>query len=239
MDLKNTLYEGAKIYGIELDDIKIQQFMMYKDLLKEWNEKVNLTAITDDLEIIKKHFIDSISILKSGAIKEGSSIIDVGTGAGFPGIPLKIIMPSLKVVLLDSLNKRINFLNTVISELKLDGIETIHGRAEDFAKKEGYRENFDIATARAVANLSVLSEYCIPYVKVSGHFIAMKGPAALDELKDSRNAIGTLGGKFREIIETHIPGEEINHNIVVVEKVSNTDNKYPRKAGQIEKKPIK
>jgi 16S rRNA (guanine527-N7)-methyltransferase len=239
MDNVNVLVEGARIYGIELSDVQVNQFMRYKDLLKEWNEKINLTAITDDEGIIKKHFIDSISILNSGVIKDGIRVIDVGTGAGFPGIPIKIIMPTVKVVLLDSLNKRINFLNTVISELGLQGIETVHGRAEDFAKKENFRESFDIATARAVANLAVLSEYCIPYVKVGGHFVAMKGPAAQDELSESKNAIGTLGGKFLKIVETKIPEEELKHTLVIVEKISKTLDKYPRKAGQIEKKPIK
>jgi 16S rRNA (guanine527-N7)-methyltransferase len=239
MDIINTLLEGAKIYGIELNDTQVEQFIKYKDLLKEWNEKINLTAITEDEGIIKKHFIDSISILSSGIVKGNISVIDVGTGAGFPGIPIKIIMPSVRVVLLDSLNKRVNFLNTVISELGLSGIDTVHGRAEDFAKKESFRESFDVATARAVANLAVLSEYCIPYVKVGGHFIAMKGPAAQEELSESKNAIGTLGGKFSRIVETKIPEEELKHNLVIVEKISKTLDKYPRKAGQIEKKPIK
>jgi 16S rRNA (guanine527-N7)-methyltransferase len=239
MDYVDLLIEGAKIYGIELNNTQVKQFMKYKELLKEWNEKINLTAITDDEGIIKKHFIDSISILNSGVIKDNISVIDVGTGAGFPGIPIKIIMPSVRVVLLDSLNKRINFLNTVISELGLSGIEAVHGRAEDFARKDKFRESFDIATARAVANLAVLSEYCIPYVKVGGYFVALKGPAAQEELSESKNAIGTLGGKFLRVVETKIPEEEIKHNLVVVEKLTATQDKYPRKAGQIEKKPIK
>lgn len=239
MDYVDLLIEGAKIYGLEFNDTQVKQFMRYKELLKEWNEKINLTAITDDEGIIKKHFIDSISILSSGVIKDNISVIDVGTGAGFPGIPIKIIMPSVRVVLLDSLNKRINFLNTVISELGLSGIEAVHGRAEDFARKDNFRESFDIATARAVANLAVLSEYCIPYVKVGGHFVALKGPAAQEELNESKNAIGTLGGKFIKVIETKIPEEELKHNLVIVEKINKTLDKYPRKAGQIEKKPIK
>jgi 16S rRNA (guanine527-N7)-methyltransferase len=239
MEIVDMLKKGASIYGIELNEVQIEQFLKYKELLKEWNEKINLTAITDDFGIINKHFIDSISILKSGVIKEGMRIIDVGTGAGFPGIPLKIIMPSLNVVLLDSLNKRINYLNNVIRELELEGIEAIHGRAEDFARKKEYREQFDIATARAVANMTVLSEYCIPYVKISGYFIAMKGPSADEELREAKNAIGTLGGKFKEIVETEILGDEFKHKLIVVEKVNSTLEKYPRKAGQIEKKPIK
>lgn len=239
MDIFEMLRDGARSYSIELDDKKIEQFMSYKKLLVEWNEKMNLTAITDDEGVIKKHFIDSISIVKSGVIRDGMRVIDVGTGAGFPGIVLKIIMPSVRVVLLDSLNKRVNFLNAVIEELGLEGIEAVHGRAEEMAANQNFRESFDIATARAVANMTVLSEYCIPYVRVGGYFVALKGPSAPEELEGAKNAIGTLGGKFVEIMDTEIPGEEMKHKIVIVEKITNTDKKYPRKAGQIEKKPIK
>lgn len=233
------LKKGIEEYGINLSEIQIEQFMKYKNILQEWNKKINLTAITEDDEIIKKHFIDSISVVKSRIINDGVSIIDVGTGAGFPGIPIKIVMPSVKVILLDSLNKRINFLNEVIRELGLNNIETIHGRAEEMARDEKYREKFDVAIARAVANLTVLSEYCIPYVKLGGHFISMKGPSADEEIQQSKNAIGTLGGKLKEIVETKILDEEINHKLIIVEKIKNTDEKYPRKAGQIEKKPLK
>lgn len=239
MDIREMLYEGAKIYGVELSDNQIEQFMMYKELLKEWNEKINLTAITDDEGIIKKHFIDSIAIVKSGAINDGVRVIDVGTGAGFPGIPIKIVNENVEVVLLDSLNKRINFLNDVIEKLGLKGITAVHGRAEDMARKEDFREKFDIATARAVANLTVLSEYCMPYVKVGGKFIALKGPSVYDEVNEARNAIGTLGGKLKDIVETEILGEELKHNLVIIDKVKPTDKKYPRKPAQIEKKPIK
>lgn len=238
MDLREVLIEGALSYNINLSNEQVEQFIIYKNLLQEWNNKINLTAITDDMEIIKKHFIDSISIVKSGLLRDNMSLIDVGTGAGFPGIPIKIIMPGIRVVLLDSLNKRITFLNEVIKELKLSNIETIHGRAEELGKNKKYREKFDISTARAVANFSVLSEYCIPYVKVNGYFIAMKGPSIDEEFESGKNAIGVLGGKFVEIIKAEIPGENFNHNIVIVEKVRRTDEKYPRKFVQIEKKPI-
>lgn len=238
MDCKQLLVNGCKLYNIDIDQIQIEKFIAYKEILKEWNEKINLTAIVDDEGIVKKHFLDSISIVSSNVIKENYSIIDIGTGAGFPGIPLKIIMPSLKVVLLDSLNKRIKFLNEIIKELGLSDIEAIHGRAEEMAKDIKYRESFDIATARAVANLTMLSEYCIPYVKVGGYFIAMKGPSSIEEIDESRNAIGTLGGKIRDIIDTKIYQEDINHKLIVVEKIKNTDKKYPRKSSQIEKKPI-
>lgn len=239
MDIRELLKKGAMIYGIELNDNQIDQFIKYKELLKEWNEKINLTAITEDSEIIKKHFIDSFSILKSNVIKENSSIIDVGTGAGFPGIPLKIIMPTVKVVLLDSLNKRINFLNEVIKELKLENITTVHGRAEEASKQAGYREQFDISTARAVANMNLLSEYCIPYVKKGGHFVALKGPSGYNEIEEAKKAISILGGKVKEIIETEIADEEIKHNIIVIEKVTNTPSKYPRRYAIIEKNPLK
>lgn len=239
MDTRELLRKGTEIYNVVLDDRQIDQFIIYMRLLKEWNEKINLTAITEESDIIKKHFIDSVSIVKSNVIKNNSSIIDVGTGAGFPGIPIKIILPGTRVLLLDSLNKRINFLNEVIKELGLKDITTIHGRAEELSRDKKYREKFDIATARAVANLVVLSEYCIPYVKVGGYFLSMKGPSAPEEIDSSRNAIGSLGGKIVEIIDTIIPTEEMKHKLVVVEKINTTDVKFPRKTAQIEKKPIK
>lgn len=238
MDHVELLIKGAKDYDYILSEIQINQFLKYMELLKEWNEKINLTAITDDIGIVKKHFIDSISILKSKVIGKGTSIIDVGTGAGFPGIPLKILIPDSKVVLLDSLNKRIKFLNTIIDELGLKDISAVHGRAEDFSKTNSYREKFDIATARAVANMGTLSEYCMPYVRQGGYFIAMKGPSGYDELEESKKAISILGGRVKEVIETKISGEEINHNIIVVEKIRTTPLKYPRKYAIIEKNPI-
>lgn len=239
MDFIELMKKGCKVYDIDIDDEKIEKFMKYKEMLKQWNEKINLTAITEDEGIIKKHFLDSISIFSSGVIKENHYVIDIGTGAGFPGIPMKIMMPSLNVLLLDSLNKRINFLNEVIKELELKNIETTHGRAEDIAKVDEYREKFDIATARAVANLTALSEYCIPYVKVGGYFIAMKGPSTDEEIRESKNAIGTLGGKLNNIVDVKIYEEEMQHKLIIVEKVKSTDKKYPRKTSQIEKKPLK
>jgi len=236
---RDLLLKGAKSYGIFLDENKINMFEKYMVLLKEWNEKINLTAITEDDEIVRKHFLDSISIIKSGLINDNLKIIDVGTGAGFPGIPLKIINPTLKVTLLDSLKKRVNFLNQVINELGLKNIEAVHGRAEDFARLDEYREKYDISTARAVAPMNILCEYCLPFVKVGGYFIAMKGPSIEEEIKDSKNAIGTLGGRLIDIVETSIPEYDVNHKLIVVGKIKPTDKKYPRKPSQIEKKPIK
>lgn len=236
--LINMLKEGARLYGIELSDTQVEQFMIYKNLLQEWNEKINLTAITDDEGIIKKHFIDSMAILKSGVIKDNDSVIDVGTGAGFPGIPLKIIKPDIKLTLLDSLNKRIKFLETVCKEAGLEGVKCVHMRAEDGGRDKTLREKYDISTARAVANMRTLSEYCMPFVKVNGHFVALKGPSGYDELEEARNAIGTLGGKPLDIIETEIPGEDIKHNLIVVKKHKETEKRFPRQPKQISNKPL-
>lgn len=225
--------------GLTFDENKYNKFMKYKSMIQEWNEKINLTTITEDSEIIQKHFIDSINIFNFKILKNSKNIIDVGSGAGFPGIPIKIVNSDIKVVLLDSLNKRINFLDKVIKELELKDIKTIHGRAEDFAKDKNYREKFDIATSRAVANMTVLSEFCMPYVKVGGYFLALKGPTIEQELNDSRNAIGTLGGKIQDIIKVDMEDSEMHHNLVVIKKMRATDMRYPRKAGMVTKKPIK
>lgn len=238
MEHRDLLKEGIAHYAIELKEEQIEQFAIYMKLLKEWNEKINLTAITDDEGIIKKHFIDSSSILKSGVIKNNSSIIDVGTGAGFPGIPIKILLPEAEITLLDSLNKRVKFLETVITELGLTKIKTVHGRAEEMSNKKEFREKFDIATARAVANLSLLCEYCIPYVKNGGHFIAMKGPSGYEELDIAKNAIKLLGGGRENIVETKIMDDDIKHNLVIIKKIAATSPKYPRRFAIIEKNPL-
>lgn len=238
MLIKNLLEKAAQEYGLTISDTQIEQFSKYMELLKEWNQKINLTAITDDEGIIKKHFIDSMSIFQSGVIKEGMTLIDVGTGAGFPGIPVKIMMPSVKVTLLDSLNKRIKYLNEVIDELGLEGISTIHARAEELSRTSEYREGFDIATARAVASLNKLSEFCIPYVKKDGYFIAMKGPQVQEELEGSKNAIKKLGGEIEKLIDINLQDEDMAHKLLIVKKCKNTPDTYPRKFAQIEKKPI-
>lgn len=225
--------------GIEFNEEKYNKFIKYMKLVIEWNQKINLTAITEEEEFIKKHFIDCIKVFKSCEIKEAKSIIDVGTGAGFPGIPIAIMDESKKICLLDSLNKRVNFLNTVINELELNNVYTIHSRAEDGARNPDLREKFDVAVSRAVANMAVLAEFCIPYVNVSGNFIALKGPAIEEELANSKNAIGTLGGKLKNVIELEIEDTDLKHNIVVVNKIKACSLSYPRKAGIITKKPLK
>ena len=224
---------------MNFDEDKYNKFITYKNLLQEWNEKINLTAITEDKEVIKKHFIDCIKAFSENQFKEAKTLIDVGTGAGFPGLHIAIMKEDLNITLLDSLNKRVNFLNIVKNSLNLTNVTTIHSRAEDGARNKELREKFDIATSRAVANMAVLSEFCLPYVKVGGYFIALKGPAITDELNDAKNAIGTFGGKLIEVIEVSVEGTDLKHNLVVIKKVKETPKTYPRKAGSITKKPIK
>ena len=209
----------------------IDNFHKFFHLLIEGNKICNLTAITEEDEVIEKHFYDSI--YPQFAFNKNSKVIDVGAGAGFPSIPLKIVRPDLSFTLLDSLNKRINFLNNVIAELNLTNIEAIHGRAEDFARKPEYREKFDIATARAVANLKVLAEYCLPYVKVGGKFIALKSSTCENEIADAKEMIKILGGKIKEVIDYKINDNE--RKLIIIEKVSQTPNKYPRNPKQIKK----
>ncbi len=235
----NMLKEACENEGLNFNEKMYNNFIEYKSLIKEWNEKINLTAITEDEEIIKKHFIDSIKVFKFPYVKEAKKIIDIGTGGGFPGIPMKITKSDSSIVLLDSLNKRINFLNEVIDKLELEDIKTIHGRAEDFAQKAEYREGFDIAVSRAVANLTVLLELCLPYVKVGGYFVALKGPSIEDEIRDAKVALRVLGGTIEEVIEVDIADSDLKHNLLVVKKVKETPKKYPRKAGTANKSPIK
>lgn len=235
-DIMNTALLDVKL---PFDEDTYNKFMQYKDMIKDWNEKINLTAIVEDEQIVKKHFIDCIKIFKCSPLKEAKSIIDIGTGAGFPGIPIKIIKNDINVVLLDSLNKRINFLNEVINKIELKNIYTIHGRAEDFSRKSEYREKSDAVVSRAVANLAVLSELCIPYVKVGGYFVAMKGPSVEEEIKDGKNAVSILGGKIDDIIKIEIENSDLNHNLVVIKKVKETPKVYPRKAGTAVKKPLR
>ncbi len=234
----NQFKEDALSFGVELNENQLMQFQKYYEMLIEWNEKINLTAITDFDEVLKKHFLDSIAIgrlLDTGA---DLTVLDIGTGAGFPGIPIKIAFPKTKVSLLDSLNKRVNFLNEVIHELGLENINAFHGRAEDFAKKDLMREKFDLVVSRAVANLSSLSEFCLPYVKVGGKFVSYKSEKALEELETSNNAITILGGGNVRTDEFLLPGTDFNRTFVVIEKIKETPAKYPRKAGTPVKQPL-
>lgn len=227
---------GGQI-DIEFNDKQLSQFYEYMNLLLKWNEKINLTAITEPEEVILKHFIDSLTINKY--IEKNKSIADVGTGAGFPGIPLKIYRPDLNVTLVDSLNKRINFLNEVISKIDLKNISTVHSRIEDFGKDKKYRESFDYVTARAVANLTTLSEYLIPISKVNGKCICMKGNDVKEEIKDSEKAINLLGGKITKVDEFKLPNSDISRNVIIIDKIKSTPSKYPRKAGIPSKEPLK
>ena len=224
--------------GVTLSEQQIEQFLKYYELLVEWNEFMNLTAITEYDEVMKKHFVDSLSLIKTFDTDREVSVIDVGTGAGFPGLALKIAYPKLKVTLLDSLNKRINFLNEVISQLCLTGVETIHGRAEDFAKPSKLREKYDLCVSRAVANMSTLSEYCLPFVKVGGEFISYKSEKIDEEMSTAKNAISLLGGKLQRNEEFYLPESDIYRNFVVIKKVKETPKKFPRKAGLPSKEPL-
>jgi len=223
---------------ISLTDMQIDQFLLYMDLLIEWNNKFNLTAITEPKEIITKHFIDCLLLAKHSNIKEDASIIDIGTGAGFPGIPLKIFYKDLKVTLLDSLNKRITFLDEVVNQLNLTDVELIHGRAEDFGQDEDYRESFDYTLSRAVAELNVLSEYSLPFLKIGGRFVSMKSKKTNEEIENAKNAIEILGGSLESIKEFTIPNSNMSRSLVSILKISNTPSKYPRKSGKPTKKPL-
>jgi 16S rRNA (guanine527-N7)-methyltransferase len=235
----DLLKNGIEELGIETNNEMLENLKKYRELLVEWNKVMNLTGIEDEREVYIKHFLDSISAVKNGYIKDGMSLIDVGTGAGFPGMPLKICLKNLEVTLLDSLNKRITFLQEVAKNVGINDIKYIHGRAEDFGKDDQYREQYDIATARAVAGLPVLMEFCVPFVKVGGYFVCLKGPNANLELEESKAAMQTLGVEFIEKINVDLPDTNLNHNILVFKKIDKTPEKYPRKAGKPAKSPIR
>lgn len=224
--------------GYELNDTQLEKFDEFYKLLEEWNYKIDITKIVDPEEVYIKHFLDSLLITKSGVIEKNQNIIDIGTGGGFPGIPLKIYNDKLNFVLLDSLKKRINFLDVVVEKLKLDNVVPLHGRAEEVARKEGIRESFDIATSRAVAPMQTLLEYCLPFVKVGGYFIAMKGPNYKEELKTSKSAIKLLGGMLDRVIEYELPNDLGKRSLILIKKIKATPYRFPRSGGKPKSKPL-
>jgi len=222
----------------ELIKNNTDKYYKYYSLLTEWNEKMNLTAITDEYSVATKHFLDCMAIFDHIEFKDGASVIDVGCGAGFPSAVMAIERPDLKITMLDSLNKRLNFLNCVIEEVPLPNCTTLHARAEEFANKKEYREKFDFAVSRAVANLASLCELCMGYVKVGGYFVALKGPSVTDEIKMAEKAIATLGGELQGVINYSIPTTDLCHNLVVIKKVKPMEKKYPRKSPKPIKEPL-
>ena len=236
--MSHLLESKAKELSLTFSERQIKQFEDYYRILIEWNHVMNLTAITEYEEVVEKHFIDSLSIINAVDFSEIFNIIDIGTGAGFPGIPLKIAFSDINITLLDSLNKRVKFLNEVIEQLGLNNINAIHGRAEDYAKQKEYREKYDLCVSRAVANLSTLSEYCLPYVKINGLFIPYKSGDIDVELEKSEHAVSILGGVVSDVIRFQLPGTDIGRSFVKIKKIKSTGKKYPRKAGLPSKEPL-
>ncbi len=238
--------EDLKELDITLSEKQLEQFLRYYELLVEWNERMNLTAITEYRDVLKKHFVDSLSLTKAYDMHPALaktedhplSLIDIGTGAGFPGLALKIAFPGLAVTLLDSLNKRVQFLDAVIGELGLEGVNTVHGRAEDYAKPEQLRERFDLCVSRAVARLSTLSEYCLPFVKQGGVFVAYKSEKASEEVAAAEKAFSLLGGQLERRVEFELPNSDIHRDFVLVKKIKTTPKKFPRKAGLPGREPL-
>lgn len=234
----NYIEQKLKSLDLDINAVQIRQFYDYYELLIKWNEFMNLTAITGFEDVVQKHFVDSLLITREKKLNDVDNLLDVGTGAGFPGIPLKIVYPDLKVTLLDSLKKRVDFLNETIDVLGLKQIETIHGRAEDYAKPGKKREMYEICVSRAVANLSVLSEYCLPYVKIGGEFISYKSGEILEEMEKAKSAVSLLGGKIRECRNFNLPGTDIRRSFVCIQKIGRCPKKFPRKAGMAVKNPL-
>ena len=236
--MKQRIQEVFKKIDIELSDEQASQLYTYFEMLVEWNKVMNLTGITEFEEVLLKHFIDSAAISRITDMSKVNTVMDVGTGAGFPGMPLKIVFPHLKITLLDSLNKRIQFLNAVIEKLQLEEIETIHGRAEDFGHDSKYREQYDVCVSRAVANLSSLSEYCVPFIKVGGRFISYKADEIEEEVTAAEKAIRTLHCESAKIEKTELPDSDLTRSFVIIKKKGHLDKKYPRKAGMPTKNPL-
>lgn len=239
MDYRFDKFENRLLQlDIQITEQMKEQFAIYYDILCEWNEIMNLTAITQFDEVVEKHFLDSLALGAYLKMKGNLKLIDIGTGAGFPGIPLKIVYPQLHVLLVDSLNKRVRFLNEVIQRLNLSNIFAVHGRAEELARKNEYREQYDVCVSRAVAHLASLSEYCLPFVKIGGVFAAYKSSDIADEVEQSKRAIQILGGKLKSVEMFQLPETAYNRSFVMIDKVKNTSKKYPRKAGTPAKCPL-
>lgn len=233
-----TLRNEAAKFNIELSDQMLERFGVYTDMLLEYNSFMNLTAITDPYEVKIKHYLDSLTLLCEDKLKKGCSVIDIGAGAGFPSLPNAIVREDVSFTMLDSLGKRVNFLNTVVEKLGLGNAKAVHMRAEDGGRDKIMREKYDIAVARAVADLSVLAEYALPFVKVDGYFLAMKGTAPADEVERAKKAIKTLGGQIEKVSDINIEPLSLNHTIVVIKKIGKTPSVYPRKAGTPSKNPL-
>ncbi|MDE7309311.1 MAG: 16S rRNA (guanine(527)-N(7))-methyltransferase RsmG [Lachnospiraceae bacterium] len=238
-DRIDVLTEKLELLDITVSQKQTEQFLMFYEMMVNTNQVMNLTSITEPVEVMDKHFVDSLAVKRIYDLNQKVSVIDVGTGAGFPGIPLKIVFPEIHIVLLDSLNKRVKFLKDVVEALGLENVECIHGRSEDIGRADEYREKFDLCVSRAVANLSVLSELCIPFVKIGGRFISYKAGKSAEEIEDAKTAVRKLGGKVRKVEEFSLPGTELERVFVEIEKIRETERKYPRKAGTPEKMPLK
>ena len=234
------LTEGCKKLGVSLTEKQEEQFQNYYRLLLDWNSRVNLTGLTEYSDVMRKHFLDSLCLIQLSGIDTDNihKVIDVGTGAGFPGVPLKIVFPDIQLVLLDSLNKRVRFLDALKEELGLKNVTAVHGRAEEYGRKKEYREQFDLCVSRAVANLAVLSEYCIPLVRKGGNFVAYKSEKIQEELRDSQKAIELLGGKIQEKMDFTIPETDIARSLIYIKKIRATPGRYPRKNGVPGKTPL-
>lgn len=232
------LEEGCRELGITLDEIQKKQFTDFYEYLVEKNKVMNLTGITEFQEVLIKHFLDSLACVKAVDMSRIKRIMDIGTGAGFPGVPLKIAFPHLEACLLDSLKKRVNFLEETFQMLKLENITVIHGRAEEYAKNKQYRETYDLCVSRAVSNLATLSEYCLPYVKTGGYFISYKSGTVQEEAEQAQKAVKILGGKIQDVVYFQLPDSEIQRSLVVIEKIKATPGRYPRKAGTPLKEPL-
>lgn len=233
-----VLEQGCQQIGISLNEEQKKQFIAFYEYLVEKNKVMNLTGITEFQEVLVKHFLDSLACVKAVDMNEVKTVMDIGTGAGFPGIPLKIAFPHLEACLLDSLKKRVNFLEETFELLKLENITAIHGRAEEFAKNKAYREKYDLCVSRAVSNLATLSEYCLPYVKVGGKFISYKSGTVKEEVEQAEKAVSILGGKIQDVVYFNLPDSEIQRSLVVIKKIKSTPGKYPRKAGTPLKEPL-